>query len=342
MPRKAIRLGRISDEDLLRLRLRDLPVRVEGTFVQRQIKQLYHELENRKIRFKPHIWISGEFYTPDGVPGFAIPFYLTHPRLMRLERKQMFEVEGGTDYELIQILRHETGHALDNAYQIHLKKSWREVFGSFKQRYPVSYKPKPNSRKYVLHLDSWYAQAHPAEDWAETFAVWLRPGRRWRSRYKGWPALRKLEYVDKLMHQLGKQPRINRSRLHDEPLSELSMTLENYYKMKRQRYSLEYPSFYDRDLRRIFSDDPRFRSRASAATFLRRFRGEIRKIVSRGTDVHSYTIDHVLDNIIERAKELKLRLQSSVKFTKQETIIMLTVHTMNIVHSGRYRFHYGM
>jgi hypothetical protein len=50
----------------------------------------------------------------------------------------------------------------------------------------------------------------------------------------------------------------------------------------------------------------------------------------------------VLDNIIERAKELRLRVESSERFTKQEAIIMLTVHTMNIVHSGRYRFHYGM
>jgi hypothetical protein len=339
---KTIRLGRMSDIDLLKLRLRDLPVRMDSRPLKKAIRQLYRELENRDIPFKPHVWFSGEFYTPDGVPGFAIPFYLAHPRLMKLERKQMFEVEGGTERELMRILRHEAGHALDNAYQIHLKKSWREVFGSSKQPYPLAYKPKPNSRKYVLHLDSWYAQAHPTEDWAETFAVWLGPGSRWRHRYKGWPAMAKLEYVDRLMKQIVHMKRKSRTRMQDEPLSELTMTLEQYYRRKRKRYSLEYPSFYDRDLRRIFSDDPRFLSKPSASTFLRRHRREIRGIVSRGTDVHSYTIDHVLDNIIERAKELKLRVESSEKFTKQEAIIMLTVHTMNIVHSGRYRFHYGM
>jgi hypothetical protein len=340
--KKAIRLGRMSDEDLLKLRIRDLPIRMDSRSLKKAIRKLYRELENRKIPFKPHVWLSGEFYTPDGIPGFAIPFYLAHPRLMKLERKQMFEVEGGTERQLMRILRHEAGHALDNAYQIHLKKSWREVFGTSKQPYPRAYKPKPNSRRYVLHLDSWYAQAHPTEDWAETFAVWLGPGSRWRHRYKGWPALAKLDYVDRLMKQLPKMKRKNRSRMQDEPLSEFTMTLGQYYRRKRRRYSLEYPSFYDRDLRRIFSDDPRFLSRPAAATFLRRHRSEIRAIVSRGTDVHSYTIDHVLDNIIERAKELKLRVESSEKFTKQEAIIMLTVHTMNIVHSGRYRFHYGM
>lgn len=332
----------MSDEDVLKLRLRDLPLRLESPALKRGLRRLYKELETRDIRFRPHVWLSGEFFTPDGIPGFAIPFYLAHPRLMRLERKQMFEVEGGTDRQLIRILRHEAGHALDNAYQIHLKRSWREMFGSSKQPYPLAYKPKPNSRRYVLHLDSWYAQAHPTEDWAETFAVWLRPGSRWRHRYKGWPALRKLEYVDELMKRLAKQKPKNRSRQQDEPLSQLSMTLEQYYRSKRKRYSLEYPSYYDRDLRRIFSDDPRYQSRPSAPTFLRNHRREIRNIVSRGTDVHSYTIDHVLDNIIERAKELRLRVESSERFTKQEAIIMLTVHTMNIVHSGRYRFHYGM
>ena len=339
---KTIRLGRMSDEDLLGLRLRDLPVRMDSGPLKKAIRKLYKELEDRDIRFRPHVWLSGEFFTPDGIPGFAIPFYLAHPRLRRLERKEMFELEGGTEQELMRILRHEAAHALDNAYQIHLKKSWREIFGSSKQAYPVAYKPKPNSRRYVLHLDSWYAQAHPTEDWAETFAVWLRPGSRWRHRYKGWPAIEKLEYVDRLMKQLVREKPKTRTRQQDEPLSQLTMTLEQYYRRKRKRYSLEYPSFYDRDLRRIFSDDPRFMTKPSASTFLRRHRSEIRGIVSRGTDVHSYTIDHVLDNIIERAKELKLRVESSEKFTKQEAIIMLTVHTMNIVHSGRYRFHFGM
>lgn len=339
---KKIRIGHMSDENLLRLRLRDLPVRIEGTFLQNAIRDLYAELERRNILFRPHVWLSGEFYTPDGIPGFAIPFYLAHPRLIRLERKEMFEVEGGTERELMRILRHEAGHALNNAYGIHLKESWKQVFGSSKQPYPEAYKPKPNSKRYVLHLDAWYAQAHPAEDWAETFAVWLRPGSRWRNRYKGWPALRKLEYVDQLMRTLAQQKPKNRTRMKDEPLSELSMTLEQYYKRKRKRYSYDYPPFYDRDLRRIFSDDPRFKKKPSAATFLRSHRSEFRRIVSRGTNVHAYTIDHVLDNIIDRARALKLRVQFTQAFTRREALIMLTVHTMNIVHSGRYRFHFGM
>jgi Putative zinc-binding metallo-peptidase len=339
---KHVRIGRMSDEKLLQVRLRDLPVHLERTFVVKKVRQLYRELKHRGIQFKPHVWISGEFFTPDGVPGFAIPFYLTHPRLMRLERKQMYEVEGGKEIELMRILRHEAGHAIDNAFQIHAKRSWRRMFGHYGQAYPRSYKPKPNSRKYVLHLDSWYAQAHPAEDWAETFAVWLRPRSRWQTRYKGWPALKKLEYVDRLMRRLSQEQPKNWRKRKDEPISELKMTLEQYYKSKKRRYSLEYPPFYDRDLRRIFSHDRKYKLRPSAANFLRKFRKELRDVVARGTDVHSYTIDIVLNNIIERAKVLRLRTAHSEKFTKQEATIMLTVHTMNVVHSGRYRSHFGM
>src|SRR6266567_3408508 len=100
---------------------------------------------------------------------------------MKLERKQMLEVEGGTDTECLRILRHEAGHALDTAFRLHFRRQWRELFGSFAQRYPDFYKPKPKSRNYVLHLRAWYAQAHPAEDFAETFAVWLQPRSRCES-----------------------------------------------------------------------------------------------------------------------------------------------------------------
>src|SRR5262249_42821707 len=78
---------------------------------------------------------------------------------------------------------------------------WRDVFGSFGQPYPDFYKPDPRSRGYVLHLNAWYAQAHPAEDFAETFAVWLASGEAWRNTYREWPALRKLEYVDRTINQ---------------------------------------------------------------------------------------------------------------------------------------------
>lgn len=327
----------VSDERLLDTRICDLPIRLKGSFLEPHIKRLYSELNNRGIRFKPHVWLSAEWFTPDGVPGFAIPFYLAHPRLMKLERKYMREVEGGTDVECMRILRHEAGHALDNAFRLHFKRRWIRMFGSFTQKYPPSYKPKPNSRRYVLNLDAWYAQAHPAEDFAETFAVWLQPRSNWRRRYRGWPALRKLEYVDELLNEIaGTRPK-NRVRRKIERLPEIRITLREHYERKRKQYAFEWPAYLDNDLRRIFSNEPRHRARETAASFLRRIGPEVQQLVSEGTGVHGYAIDHVLELMIERAAQLKLRTVGREEQVKRHLMVMLTVQTMNVVHSGYYR-----
>src|SRR5262245_46916907 len=195
-------LNRMSNEQLLDLRLRDLPLKISGTPLEGVVTRLYEELDARGLRFKPHVWLSEDWFTPDKVSGFAIPFYLAHPRLIKLERRQMLQVEGGSENECLRIMRHEVGHALDNAFDLHRRRRYRETFGPFSRPYPDWYKPEPNSRDYVVHLPGWYAQAHPAEDFAETFAVWMAPGSRWRRRYEGWRAMRKLEYVAEVMREI--------------------------------------------------------------------------------------------------------------------------------------------
>jgi hypothetical protein len=326
----------ISDERLLDTRICDLPIKIKGSFIEPHIKRLYSELNDRGIRFKPHVWLSAEWFTPDGVPGFAIPFYLAHPRLMKLERKFMREVEGGTDVECMRILRHEAGHAIDNAFRLHFKRRWIRMFGSFTQKYPPSYKPKPNSRRYVLNLDAWYAQAHPAEDFAETFAVWLQPRSNWRRRYRGWPALRKLEYVDRLMHELtGQAPRV-RSRAKPYSLARERMTLGAYYERKRAHYSVGFSDAYDRDLKRLFSEAKGTGDRReAAAAFLRRHRREVRSIVAKWTGEYQLTLNQVLDQMIGRCKELRLVADGPERNVVLDFAIMLTVHGMNYLYRGR-------
>src|SRR5437773_3246711 len=177
------------DEKLLDLRLCDLHLKLRhsGSLLER-IRELYRELRQRGIAFRPHFWLAEEWFSPDGVPGIAVPFYLAHPRLAQLELHQMLEVEGGSHDWCMRILRHETGHAIDNAYRLRSRKQRPKIFGEASRRYPEYYTPKPYSKSFVLHLDSWYAQSHPAEDFAETFAVWLGPEEAWRRRYQGWPA----------------------------------------------------------------------------------------------------------------------------------------------------------
>ena len=325
----------LPDEELLELRLCDLKVQVQGTELQRRVERLYAELERAGVRFRPHVWLSSEWFSPDGIPGIAMPFYLAHPRLVRLEKKQMLAAEGATEQACMKLLRHEAGHCIDTAYRLHRRKRWREMFGSFTAPYPDFYRPRPRSRDYVLHLDGWYAQAHPAEDFAETFAVWLSPGSRWRQRYRSWPALRKLQYVDELMGEIAGQSPPVRSRRAIEPISQLKRTLRDHYRRKRMHYADDFPDFYDSDLRRIFSNEPRYRDRETAAAFLRRHRVELRRRVADWTETSPYTIDQVLRDMIDRCKELRLRLARPQSEARIEALMLVTVQTMYFLQTGR-------
>ena len=326
-----------SDDELLDMRICDLSVRIEGTRLEQRIDQLYGELEERELRFRPHCWLSDEWFTPDGIPGIAIPFYLTHPRLERLERKQMLEVEGGSKASCMRILRHEAGHAIDNAYRLHRRRVWQQMFGRSSQPYPEHYRPKPYSKAYVQHLDMWYAQAHPAEDFAETFAVWVKPRSGWRSQYNGWAALRKLEFVEGLMVDIAQRKQRVVSREHIDPVRKIRKTLRAHYDEKKERYGVGHPSFYDRDLLKLFSDAPEHSKKMSAAMFLRRTRREFRQAICEWTGQHQYTIDQVLNEMSDRCRELKLRLRHSERQTHRNALVMLTVQTMNYLHGGHHR-----
>lgn len=326
-----------TDEQLLGLRLCDLKVTIEGSVLEQRIARLGAELQSRGIAFRPHFWLSDEWFTPDGVTGIAIPFYLAHPRLARLEENQMLEVEGGTEEWCMKILRHEAGHAIDNAYRLQRRRKRQKLFGRSSLPYPEYYAPKPYSKSFVLHLDSWYAQSHPAEDFAETFAVWLTPDSEWRTRYADWPALKKLEYMDELMREIAGRPPLVTSHQTIDPLSQIRRTLRQHYKRKREHYGLERPNFYDRDLRRLFTNGPDGAGNMTAARFLSRVRKDVRRRVAGWTGIYQYTIDQVLEDIIARCRELKLRLRYSEEQTRLDFTVLLTVQTMNYLHSGRHR-----
>ena len=326
-----------SDDQLLQVRMCDLGVTLSGTDLEVRIAQIGAELDARGLAFRPHYWLADEWFTPDGIPGVAVPFYLAHPRLARLELAQMLEVEGGDPESFLRILRHEVGHAIDNAYRLRRRPTRRRLFGSTTTEYPEYYTPKPYSKSFVQHLDHWYAQSHPDEDFAETFAVWLDPASMWATRYAGWPAQRKLEYMDRLMRTLARLRPAVTSKRQVDPVSKLKKTLGEHYAKKREHYGLDHPDFYESDLRNLFSDAPQYAKNPSAARFLRRIRRDVRSRVASFTDSYQYTIDRLLEKIIERCRELNLRLTESEEESKADFMVFLTVQTMNYLHSGRHR-----
>jgi hypothetical protein len=326
----------LDDEALLDVRMADLPLAIEGTLADR-VARLREELAARRLNFPLHFYLADEWFTPDGATAVAIPFYLAHPRLTRLEESQMLEVEGGEHEWCMRILRHEAGHAIDNAYRLRLRRQRRVLFGSPGKPYPEFYTPKPYSKSFVLHLDAWYAQSHPDEDFAETFAVWLTPTSEWRQRYAGWPALKKLEYMDTLMTSLADRPPRVVNPEEIDALRKLRKTFRRHYRNKRRHYGIDYPNFYDRDLRRLFSDSPEFAGNMTAAQFIARIRRPIRRAVAGWTGIYQYTIDQVLEDMIDRCRELKLRLAVPEEYARQEFTVLLTVQAMNYLHSGGHR-----
>ena len=243
-----------KDEELLALRICDLGVRIEHSELNPRIEQLYNELAARGVSLRPGCYLGDEWFSPEGVPAISIPFYLAHPRLKALELHQMLEVEGGTPDWCQMLLRHECGHAIDHAYRLSSRDDWRHIFGGPEAEYaPETYTPRPYSKSFVRHLPNWYAQSHPDEDFAETFAVWLTfAPEDWRQRYCGWKALEKLDYVHRLMNEVaGSPPSVIRGRRISEA-RKLRTTLARHYAGRRKLYAEEFPDFYDADLRAIF------------------------------------------------------------------------------------------
>jgi hypothetical protein len=312
----------LEEDALLDLRFCDLRLSLANSRLEPSIERLYGELARKGIRFRPHVWLAEEWFSPDGIPGIAIPFYLAHPRLMRLERRFMHEVEGGNDKWLMRVLRHETGHAIDTAFGLRRRKAWRETFGKASRRYPTRYSPRPGSRNFVLHLGHWYAQSHPTEDFAETFAVWLSPRSGWRSQYADWPALRKLEYVDSTMRELHGQPPVNLDRRVVEPLSENTRTLREHYRRKQARYALDSRRSYDRPLLRVFASREARPRAVAASRFLREMGPQLERLLVRRARMHPYLVNHVMHTAVQRARILDLRLRAGQRRAKREVLEM--------------------
>jgi len=326
-----------KDEELLALRICDLGVRIEGSELEPRIAQLYEELAARGLHFRPPCYLGDEWFSPGGGVSIAIPFYLAHPRLQTLELHQMLEVEGGTPEWCQMLLRHECGHAIDHAYRFSSREPWQDIFGHPDVEYePDTYRPRPYSRSFVRHLPNWYAQSHPDEDFAETFAVWLAmTEEQWRGRYRGWNALEKLEYVDSLLREAGnKKPAVNRRRRISEA-SRLRKTLGAYYAARRRLYAEEFPDFYDADLRAIFGNgEP---GTETAARFMRRQRTQLVASIVRWTGQRKYTVDMLVRKLITRCQQLELRSLQDETRLSFELASYLAALVTNHLYTGRFK-----
>jgi hypothetical protein len=249
----------------------------------------------------------------------------------------MGEVEGGARKWRLRILRHETGHAIDNAYGLRRRADFRRVFGRASAPYPDDYSPRPSSDRHVLHLGHWYAQSHPTEDFAETFAVWMQPKMCWRRDYAGWPAIRKLDYVDALMDEIATSRPKHRDRSVIEPLRQSDDTLGEHYRLKRERYGGE-DRRYDRWMSLVFVPRAKRPRATAASSFVREIEPQLRRLLERRARLHPYYLDHAISLVRRRARQLDLVLRSSRREAKRPVVRLHERIVLDILRRNRENY----
>jgi hypothetical protein len=327
----------LTDEQLLEKRISKLGLRLEGSGLEPLIKQLHDEISAKDLLFHPPCHIGDEWFVPVGIPAIFIPFFLVHDRLRALEKTMMLEVEGGTKDWFMKLIRHETAHAYSYAYRIPKKKRWQQIFGrTSRDQTPDFYRPHPFSRGYVVNLDDWYAQSHPDEDFAETFAVWLAPDADWQKRYAGWKALQKLEYIDELMRSFAGKPPLHLPPYRPTEYDCLNLKLKTYYARKRKQYADAYPDFYDADLRQLFSAtaEP---GKITAAAYLRRRRRRLLNAVCQWTNEKKFRVNKLLSRLIDRCDELDLCVLNDDPQQDFRVTSFITTLVMNYLFTGKFK-----
>ena len=329
------------ESNLFRVPIRDLALAIEGTRLAPLIDQFRKELADLGITaVTPRFHLSTEWGVPFGTVVIGIPFYLARPELLELHREEVGHIEGFNEADILRYLRHEMGHVVNYAYQLYEREDWVKLFGSINQPYLEDYRPQPFSRRFVRHLPGWYAQKHPDEDWAETFAVWMTPGRQWQDEYASWALVRqKLAYCDQVMQEIKDQPpRVTATDL-DEDVSELTMSLADYYKTA----AADAPATagLDGDLRSIFDDLPVEPSPDQpvkpAGPLIRSLERQLMADVFRWTGHFPEKTRSLMRDLAKRADELKqVYPDAAEEQVRNSVTVLVTALAMNHVHRGSY------
>lgn len=326
----------LSDKELLELRFCDLNLSLRKSRLTPFIKKLYKELSEKDLRFKPHFWVADEWFATDGIPGIALPFYLTHDRLIDLHIRQLGDAEGSDPIECMKLLRHEAGHALDNAFHLRRLRKRQKLFGLSSTPYPDHYYPKLGYKNFVYHLNPWYTQAHPDEDWAETFAVWLATKKSWKKQYKRWPlALEKLTFIENTMQKLqGQKPKVQR-RLRPGNISRSTRKLKTFYNDKKSQLQPEQNFDLKPIVESFFTPLAKYQKNKKASAFLKKEKPILIQTLSTWTGQSPYTLSLMIDEMIKDSEKKPFRLIDSEKNTRLHLVAMLTAFVMNSAQSGQ-------
>lgn len=299
-----INLDKLSESQILGTKISDLDLELNSEQKQK-LKDLNKLLMNKNIKWRPHVWLSDEWFSPDGVSGFAVPFTLAHKKLMAIEKKHLGYCEGEKPREFLKLCCHESGHAIDNAYKLRLNKSRQAMFGLTSKKYPSSYKPNPNSSDYIHFLEDHYAQAHPDEDWAETFGYFLM-NEKWNSQYNDTKVIEKLELVRKIVSQLKQKPFKKNSEKTPMSYKYDDRTVEQYLTDKKKSLGITQKNYYETKVRNKFTKKI---DNQTASSFMQLNKKEIIHNIQFQTKLDTWTITKCFNELKQECKSKKYTLK---------------------------------
>jgi Putative zinc-binding metallo-peptidase len=323
-------------QEILSKPIQQLGLKLEGSPLERFVQQLYKELDAKGLKkFRPRCYLTDEWGCPNMEPVIGIPFYLADPKLQRLEL-EMNDLEDSR--QIMMYLRHEAGHAFNYAYELYKTQEWRELFGPFRRPYRDAYKPVPFSRQYVRHMEGWYAQKHPDEDFAETFAVWLTPRSNWRKRYEGWGALRKLKYMERVARKVRELEPLRAQGDTDITVDEMEVTVGEFYEKALDQELTPGDLPLEADLVDIFNVSKRRRKNVRpAADLLRENRKLLVDKVNYWTGAQRPLVRKLIEAIEQKTEELGLKADTKhERGYLTEITVYATTLAMNYITRGKF------
>jgi len=330
--------------EILNKRICDFELRIEGGPLENVIERFRLELAERGItKLQPAFYFSDEWGVPDGTVAIAIPFYLADERLRQVQQARSGVVEGKDDEDILRYLRHEMGHVVNYAYQLYEDHDWTALFGPMSRPYTDEYRSVPFSPDFVRHLPGNYAQKHPDEDWAETFAVWMTPGSDWTIRYQdASAALAKLQYCERVMTDIRDREPYVTCTITDTDVRDIQETVAQFYD-EGEIQGVALPRSLDGDLRDLFSphEAPAGDSDAGqveqASALIRRHEDEMADAVYWWTGMEHALTYALLDHVADRAEKMNL----SYALAHRDRVLLqlaafLTTLAMNYVYRGSF------
>jgi hypothetical protein len=321
---------------IMETRICDLGLTLEASDVEKFVQQLHCELEEKKItKFKPACYLTDEWGCPSGEPVIGIPFYLARRELAQIEAEHN-DLEDSR--EIMKYLRHEAGHAFNYAYRLHRTPEWKQLFGPYRRPYRENYRPVLFSKDYVRYLPGWYAQKHPDEDFAETFAVWMTPRSGWRRKYRGWGAMAKLQYMDRIARQLGSSDPLRKRGEPDITVAEMETTVGDFYRHSTEQIPLLEVNL-DADLTAMFGVSRKKKSAEPAGKFLERHRKTLVDQLASWTAMQRPLLRKLVDSMQRRSTELGLLIdrKREAEHLSEITVFVTTLVMNHLARSKSFQ-----